>query len=434
MLKMKAEVCVESKLSLDGANVNNLVTSAAQGHWTAGLLAELLNQYQQQVLNEYLGSKYRLKRQHEFGCTYCRSTQLVRRGSRPRQIKTSLGIITFRLYQLSCRFCRSTFSPFIERLGFDRRQRIACELELKLIDLAKDISYKRSADKVKQLLNVNVSTCSVYNVVKRRANRLDFKNTVNPPFILFDSTKVRLNTKIKGDDVNVVVGINGRYNKDGRPFYDKRIMALNCARPWKELTPYLADKRPDYVMCDGDHVVDHMINSLYPQSVRQWCLWHVPRSLYFRTMWQDKLAWRKRLRWIERLRHILQDYSADMPNADKRLDQYINDLERIGLPETVRFLKAYRIHFWGYKTQVQKDLQKKFKSPKPLIASGVIERFIREIKRRSRVGVRWSEQGLTRLLKIKLIAEYNKTQYQAIWNFDLKGPKHALLNVKISYC
>lgn len=434
MLKMKAEVCIESKVSLDKANVNDLVSSAASGHWTAQILGELLNQYQRQILNERLGNKYKLKRQIEFGCTYCHSTLLVRRGWRPRQLKTSLGIINFKLYQLSCRFCKCTFSPFIDTLGFGSRQRIACELELKLIDLVKDISYKRSADKLKSLLDVKTSPYGVYKIIKRRAERLDFMDTPNPPFILFDGTKVKLNDKIKGDDLNVVVGVTGRSIKDGRPYYDKHILALNCGSSFKALTPYLKDKTPKYVMCDGDHIIDSMINGLYPSSVRQWCLWHVPRSLYFRNMWVDKLPWKRRLKWIETLRHILQDYDADVSTADDRLDKYIYNLECSGLKESAKFLKTYRLHFWGYKTQVQKDLQKKFNSPRPLIASGVIERFIREIKRRSRVGVRWSWQGLTRLLKVKLIAEYNKNQYQTIWNFDIQRSKMDLLNVKISCC
>jgi transposase-like protein len=433
MLKIKAGLSVEVKLSSKRANVNELIIGAAQGHWTTALLAQLLNRHQLDVLDEYLGHRYECKSQYEFSCPYCSGRGLVRRGSRARQIKSSLGIIKFRLYQVSCRLCKTTFSPFMHKLGLIPRQRIACELELKLIDLAKDMSYKRSVDKVKTLLDVNVSTCAIYNVVKRRANRLDFDTHEDPPFMLLDSTKVKINDKIKGDDLNVVVGVVGRNTKDGRPYYDKRIMALNCGESFKELMPYLKDKTPQYVMCDGDHVIDNMINIMYPTRVRQWCLWHVPRSLYYRNMWVDKLAWKKRVRWIERLRHILQDYHADIRTSDARLDKYIGDLERMGLNDSATFLKTYRIHFWGYKTQIQKDLQEKFNSPRPLIASGVIERFIREIKRRSRVGVRFTGQGLSRLLKIKLIAEYNKNQYQSIWNFDLQEKK-PILNVKITYC
>src|SRR5262245_24036200 len=113
MLKMKAELCVESKVTSGRANVNELVTAAVRGHWTAELLAGLLNKYQQQMLDEYLGVRWQVKEQIEFGCMYCCSTLLVRRGFRPRQIRTSVGTINFKLYQLSCRFCKSTFSPFI---------------------------------------------------------------------------------------------------------------------------------------------------------------------------------------------------------------------------------------------------------------------------------------------------------------------------------
>lgn len=434
MLKMKAELSVENKVSGPGVNVNEWVTSAVAGHWTAELLGGLLNQYQQQMLNKYLGLRWQSQGQIKFGCASCRSTMLVRRGWRPRQLRTSVGVINFRLYQLSCRLCKTTFSPFGEKLGFSLRQRIADELEAKLIDLVKDISYKRSADKLQKLLNVKVSQYGVYKMVKRRSEDLSFYDTPNCPFMLLDGTKVKLNDKIKGDDLNVAVGITGRSIKEGRPCYQKRILALNCGQSFKGLMPYLKDKRPDYVMCDGDHIVDNMLNTLYPTRVRQWCLWHVPRSLYFRNMWVDQVPWKERLTWIKRLRHILQDYHADTPTADSRLDEYIQDLEQAGMYESAKFLKTYRIHFWGYKTDVQKRLQKKFKSPAPLVASGIVERFIREVKRRAKVGVRWTWQGLTRLLKIKLIAEYNKNQYQSIWNFDLNRSYSTLLNVKISCC
>ena len=91
MLKVKAEVCIEAKLSSGYGNVNELVLSAAQGHWTTSLLAELFNRHQQQVLDEYLGCKYRYKSQHQFSCTYCRCTSLVRRGTNQRKPKRSNG-------------------------------------------------------------------------------------------------------------------------------------------------------------------------------------------------------------------------------------------------------------------------------------------------------------------------------------------------------
>src|SRR5680860_1269293 len=56
--------------------------------------------------------------------------------------------------------------------------------------------------------------------------------------------------------------------------------------------------------------------------------------------------------------------------------------------------------------------------PRPELGSGVLERVMRELNRRTDVGVRWSIDGLRRLLMIKLQHKY----HQGPWSPSVTAP------------
>ena len=175
-----------------------------------------------------------------------------------------------------------------------------------------------------------------------------------------------------------------------------------------------------------------MTRRVFKNSIKQWCLWHIPRSVYYRTLWKDRLPWEERLPWIEQLKLILFDQTTHLTTVKSKLKNYIALLREAGLYETARYLEAHQKYYFNYRTQIQKRIQFKFKDTKPLVTTAVIERFMREIKRRSEIGVRWTSKGLVNLLKIKLISEYNKEQFQKMWNFSIQGTCSISLNVNIT--
>jgi hypothetical protein len=48
--------------------------------------------------------------------------------------------------------------------------------------------------------------------------------------------------------------------------------------------------------------------------------------------------------------------------------------------------------------------------------TSVIEREMREINRRSDVGVRWSERGIDNLLRLRAARRINKDDFERVWS------------------
>lgn len=247
-----------------------------------------------------------------------------------------------------------------------------------------------------------------------------------------DSTKVKASDKKYQDNLNIAIGVNRRYKKSNRYFNEKCLLALNCSAPWYKLDDYLKDKQPRYVLFDGDPEIVNLSERLFPQATKQWCIWHVPRVIFKKTLWIDRMEYKKRGPWISRLKGILYNYSAQTSVLKEQLNAYIEDAINTKLEETGRYLKANQKYFFNYNSQAAHRLKEDFHFHKPLVASGVIERLMREIKRRAKNGVRWTYAGLINLLKLKLIAEYNQEQYRAIWNFEKEQIPLNCLNVKIT--
>jgi hypothetical protein len=54
---------------------------------------------------------------------------VLRRGTRPRKVHTSSGVVEFALRQVTCPACRVTWCPFLGQLGLAPYQRVIEELE-----------------------------------------------------------------------------------------------------------------------------------------------------------------------------------------------------------------------------------------------------------------------------------------------------------------
>lgn len=432
MLKAGVTIEVDPKLSLSRFNVNELVRGCQNSNLKATILGELINQYQEEWLDKNLGIK-------NSGfcvignliCPRCESSRFTRRGSRPRQLKSSVGLIRFKLYQVTCLDCSKTHSPFMEYLCVKPRQRITDELEVKLINLVKDLSYQESSRKAEQLLSVKVSGFSIHRIVKRKVKELTVEDVPKVQAMMLDATKVIVNTKIKHEELKVIMGVNGRTKQGNRYVYDKRIISLACEGSWWSMQEEVKASKPAYVMCDGDHTIEKMTRKVLKHTTRQWCLWHVPRSVYYRTLWRDGLPWEERFSWVEQLKIILFDQTSPLSIVKEKLNRYIQLLKEANLFETARYLHAYQKYYFGYRTQTQKDIQSQLNENKPLVTTAVIERLMREIKRRTRVGVRWTSKGLVNLLRIKLVYEYNKENFQKLWNFPLENNCSISFNVNV---
>ena len=57
-----------------------------------------------------------------------------------------------------------------------------------------------------------------------------------------------------------------------------------------------------------------------------------------------------------------------------------------------------------------------FEKPSSERTSSVMEREMREINRRSDVGVRWSERGIDNLLRLRAARRINKDDFERVWS------------------
>ena len=118
---LKLELCqsfsVHINIPKSELNVNDLIIFCKNtSHRFFQLLFDkLITNLQQHILEQVLGSAWRPYQRiaAPWECPRCRSRYgFRRRGRRSRSLKTSMGRVSFSLFQVTCGDCTKTFSPF----------------------------------------------------------------------------------------------------------------------------------------------------------------------------------------------------------------------------------------------------------------------------------------------------------------------------------
>ena len=201
MLVLETRIQQSVNVVLPNTRINDLVSGFGELGRTLALAAgaDLVDRLQDELW-------LRIRRgEAELVCTrcgvvHCGESGLVRRGSRARKLKTSTGVFEFRLHQVTC-CCKRTWCPFADWLELKPRQRVAEELERKLVQWVTEFPYAKTCAVAGEWLGATLSPKSLHAAVQRRGAAVRFTPAPECAVIQADGTKVPAGPNPRGTDV-----------------------------------------------------------------------------------------------------------------------------------------------------------------------------------------------------------------------------------------
>ena len=322
---------------------------------------------------------------------------ILRRGSRQRKLKTSSGVLIFALKQLTCRDCRRTWSPFAALLGLVPRQRVAEELERKLVECVTDFPYQKTCRLGEAWLGASLSPKTLHRCVQRRGAKIRFTPAAPSRAVEADGTKVPAGWSERGTEVRFSFQILGRHEAHGRTAVEKRIAGWGIGPgAWREALP--AGIATEVIITDREKGLPELLAERHPAVRHQHCEWHVGHTLDH-LLYLDGVKVQERKEHLSRLNRIvwgkrLRQRKAAYTAFTARLERYprAHTMLRDALPNVL------------------------FDEPSCERTTSVIEREMREINRRTDVGVRWSVRGVANLLRLRQARRINRDDFERVWS------------------
>lgn len=415
------------KLSKSEINVNSFVDYCDKSAKaiSRNLLAELIRQAQNHILNLFLGKRWTPSsgKATPWECPRCAArTGFKRRGKRYRKLKTSIGIVRFSLLQVTCEDCNKTFSPFPDLLGIKSCHRLSRELECKIADLVKDFSYAKTATLTNKLFDLNLSPHTIHKMIQHYGAEAEIiEDFTHISHLQTDSTKINASINERGIDVHLALSIGASEKKNGRTFRHKKLVSVQVSDQQPDIKKVLKKSRVDQITVDGKSGLEKYIENNKIPVVIQRCLWHIPRTTAH-MMYCDgvKIAFGREL--AEPLKYFLFDEKCSVSSRLKQYDDFIEKCNKLHLRKTTVFLKRARKKLYSYKQFDDSDVHGR--------TTSIVERQMREINRRMENGSRWSKTGAQNLLKLKMIQELNPESYKKLW----KLTKIKKNNYKVILC
>lgn len=426
MLNKNYEILCKLNLTQNNITVNDVIRAISYElkNVAVKMIGLTINDIQEAILNRFLGTKW-----NEFDnkdvpwmCPHCHErSSFVRRGTRPRKLKTSEGIINFNLYQVTCKSCSKTFSPFPQLLGLKARTRISSEFEEKIVELALDNSYEKTSKYIEVFTGTTISHTASRNITLRVSDSILIDNEIHKfDSILIDGTKVKSGSKERGSEIHLALAPVNIVNKNGRKYNQKRLIAFSIGNPDKKFKNQLSKYSCENVIVDGDLSYSNLIKDLFSDATHRRCIWHIPRQLGH-LLYMYKVPVKERDAFLYALISILKN-----DNFYKAINEYFDFIqlfERLQFYDIVSYLKNAMAGIF----HSEEDWNNKGKHT----SNSLIEREMREINRRTDIGCRWSDKGVYKLIKLLQIRR------NAAHNFEyyFKQNKRPIINLlQVSLC
>lgn len=354
--------------------------------------------------------KQYLKKHEYLPCPHCKTMgSYVKKGKRQRLLHTSNGEVSFSIQQVQCCNCKRTFRPLNACLELEPRQHVTEELLAKSCAVAIHTSYHNASTLTKEFTDIRVGKRTIRSAILKKSAKLKEEEEQATPeaykVILKDSTKGKTGKTSRGEDITILYGLQGRtrtVNKETgeitRSHLIGRILRVKVGNDSSICKG--VQHQTEAVMTDGERGIDRDIQLLHnADSIRVYrCLWHLPRALGY-ALWKDGVGKKERKRYIYKLNSIIR-YSFN--NYERYYEELIEECEQKGYKKAVGYLRRAKAGFIAHREQpILLD-------GVPLIANSPIERVMREVDRRADIGVRWNDEGLEAITRVRLHYLYNK--------------------------
>jgi hypothetical protein len=405
MLMLETSIQQLVKVTLPNTQINDLIAGFGELGRTLALTAgaDLVDRLQDEL---WLGLR---RGETELVCTRCGvvhrgESGLVRRGSRARKLKTSSGVFEFRLHQVTC-CCARTWSPFSEWLNLRPRQRYAEELERKLVQWVTELPYAKTCAVAGEWLGATLSPKALHEAVQRRGAAVRFTPAAECAVVQADGTKVPAGPNPRGADVWLSLQILGRTKEHGRAKVIKRIAGWGMGpQAWEQALP--AGVAGELVVTDREKGVAKWIRDAHPEAVHGQCEWHLPHTLdHFLLL--DGVKVRQREPYVEKLSQILSG------PLERRREAYTAFTQTVAWPRARRLLQSAAASMLYDQERAERT-------------TSIVEREMREINRRTDVGVRWSEPGVDHMLRLRHSKRINPDDFERVWS-EVQKPVFSLV-------
>jgi len=351
-----------------------------------------------------------------WACTGCGSRRgFRRRGFRPkpRTVMTRCGSVKFRSQQLECRGCGRRFAPAGELLGLGKHQRRTDALSEAAAALAVEVAYAKASRLLGELAGPAVSARTIRRDVlamapERIGAGVADGATLAVPVLLLDGTGERAGTSKGGVALHIALGLVARRPRGGRVQVTARLLAATVSEPWSAMAPLLAGVQPALIVLDGEEALDGLAATTFPGVPVQRCLWHLARGVYRAARYNDRLDHDTAEEIRARLADIL-DAAWDHRDPDQARDDYAGLIAQC-VNAGAEAAAGHLADAWGsvftYIENPDAGRLVAGHKGRPDVGTGVIERVMRELNRRTDVGVRWSIDGVRAILLVKLQRKY----------------------------
>ena len=350
----------------------------------------LLEEREKSLVNELCGNKYSREKR-----------EFKRYKTRVKTIYTRFGKIKKRFVYVKNENGKP-FSPLLEWLGIKKNQHISEDFKQILADKPSKMTYRKSAEDVRNSFNFSVSSMTLHKYVKETNSSVQVEQEpdLHHQVLLADGTKVK--GSMMKHDARTIVSI-------GDDASDKRLLKQAINRSWGEMAKELDLSQYRVFVGDGE---PGLANSLCKGDMKfHFCHEHAKRDLAF-FLWKNGLNKKKYKPYTDEfvsILHCLQN-STKKHKEDKNWERLMWRIKWVKkeintlavslsckeLHEAAAFLMRNKNYFTTAAEMAIIGINVPWNTNQ-------IERVMQEVGiRTKKKGMYWSEQGLDRILKIVL--------------------------------
>lgn len=420
----------ESGLTINGL-IGGLKDAVGQIH--GAILAQLMKALEERLITEMV--------QHD-------PERYRRNGSqsKPRYLKSSLGIIPYRFAQLRDRQSGRTWMPLVEALAIPTYDHYLEEALEAGIGLTVHVSYRRASSEVKRIRGHSMSPTTVHGRLQEFARSHDPFGSMKDRafrFLLVDGTKVHLQGgggqelgKVEMRWALASLGSGSRFEPVG--FW----IDADWAKIRKELEQRLDYEKLEVLFCDGGQGIEE--NLLHPGMKPQRCQWHANREFPY-YLYADGFKKAEQQSLVDKLQAVpvMTLTQADVEKlrpedrplveqvvqkTQQAFEQLLAALDPQRYPRTRSYIENLMepvttfLKHWLEKGEII-----------PLTTNAIENAFSQVNNRIKRVGKRWSEPGLLNWLKVTFYKIFKPELWTQLWNRGKDIAKIKLISLQISW-
>ena len=349
-----------------------------------------------------------------WACLKCGSLRgFRRRGSqvRQRRVTSQVGTIVLTSKMVYCRSCDHRFSPLGQLLGLAPRQRRTEGLSTATAALAVEVAYAKASRLMSEVGGVSVSARTIRrDVIDQAPERVEPRGDIDAvPVLLFDGTGERAGTAKGGVALHLAIGIVSRRRQGKRTSCTVELLGATLGESWPVLFDSVANITPGLIVVDGEEELSTLCAERFADTPRQRCLWHLDRGMVKLLRYTDRMSTDIVDQAVADLEKIFANAweERDAEAAQACLALLADNLELDGAPAAAAHLRNAAGEAFTFLTNPAAGELVTGHKGRPDVGTGVLERVMREMNRRTDVGVRWSVEGVRAILMTKLEHKYH---------------------------